>query len=92
MPAPEPQSRFLNTLERRAARRGRQEGEKHGRQEGRQEGRHEATRELVVRLLTLRFGELPEPARAAIAAAPTHRLDTMVDSVLTASTLDEVLA
>ena len=84
MPAPEPQSRFLNPLERRAARRGRQEGMK--------EGRQEANRETLLRLLAARFGEVPSEAREAIAAAPQRALSGMIDRVLTAATLAEVLA
>jgi hypothetical protein len=45
----------------------------------------------LTRLLTLKFGELPNPASTAIHNATPEQLLRWTDRVLTAATLDEVL-
>jgi predicted transposase/invertase (TIGR01784 family) len=62
-----------------------------GRAEGRVAGRVEGRAELVLKLLTLRFGSLPSPIRARIEAASIEELDSFAERVLSARTLDEVL-
>ena len=56
------------------------------------EGLLEGKAELLLKLLAIRFGPLPEPTRARITAATTEQIDTWAERMLTASTLDEVLA
>jgi hypothetical protein len=70
----------------------REEGRKEGRQEGRQEGRDEGRRETLLRMMRARFGEVPETAVARIRAAGSAQLDAWADRILTAATLDDVLA
>ena len=47
---------------------------------------------MLIKLLGLRFGPLPEPLRARVQSAAIDQLDAWTDRVLTAQTLDEVLA
>lgn len=54
--------------------------------------RLEAEAKLLLKQLGLRFGPLSEATRARVAAATPEQLDTWVERVLTAATLDEVLA
>lgn len=48
--------------------------------------------ELILKLLTKRFGSVPLAARARVEAAASEQLDAWAERVLTASTLDDVLA
>ena len=59
-------------------------------QEGRQEGRQEGEFNLLSRLLTRRFGELPEAVVARLKSADSTLLELWGDRVLDASSLDEV--
>jgi predicted transposase YdaD len=63
------------------------EGEKKGRAEGRTEGRAE----IVLRLLTVRFGQLDEATNARITTASAADLDAIVERALTAQTLQQAL-
>lgn len=62
-----------------------------GRMKGRAEGRAEGSAEMVLHLLTLRFGELDDAAKARIAAASLADLDAIAERLLTAQTLQEAL-
>jgi len=77
-------------LESRGMERGLQQGLREGRQEGRQEGIAQGERELLLRLLRLRFGELPAAVRERVAAAQTPELDRWAEQLLAAASLDEV--
>jgi hypothetical protein len=68
----------------------RAEGEAKGRAEGRTEGRTEGAATLLGRLLTRRFGPLPDTVRERIDTATLEQLAAWSDRVLDASTLDEV--
>ena len=74
--------------------KGRQEGEQKGRQEGLQEGRLEGRQEgeqsLLQKLLTKRFGPLPEAVLEQIRSASTEQIDAWVDRVLDAESLEEL--
>lgn len=59
---------------------------------GRQAGVTTGARNLLVKLLRKRFGALPAAAEARIQAADAAQLEAWADRVLTAATLDEVLA
>ena len=63
-----------------------------GRREGRAEGRIEGQRAVLVRLLSARFGSLPQVAADRIAAASKAEIDLWVERVLTAPSLASVLA
>jgi hypothetical protein len=60
-------------------------------QDLRAEGRIEGEANVLVRLLTRKFGPLPESTEAAIRAASLEQLDVWTDRVLDAASLDEVL-
>jgi hypothetical protein len=62
-----------------------------GRKEGHEEGRKEGERSLLLRLLHGRFGELPAPIIARIAAADVADLERWGERILGARTLAEVL-
>ncbi|NUQ72341.1 MAG: DUF4351 domain-containing protein [Polyangiaceae bacterium] len=57
----------------------------------RAEGRREERRELLLRLLGLRFGVLPKDVRERVNAADPTLLETWVERVLFAKTLNDVL-
>jgi hypothetical protein len=83
--------------ERRALQKGealgRKEGREEGRKEGRKKGREEALRDVLIGLLTQRFGGVPpERALARIHAADADTLARWTSRVLTAASLDDVLA
>ncbi len=61
-----------------------------GKLEGKIEGRQEEAAQLLRRLLTLRFGTLPECAEARVNEAPRGRLETWALRVLDAPTLEAV--
>ena len=57
----------------------------------RQEGRLQRLLQVVLKQLSLKFGELDETVRARIAAADEATLERYTERVLSASTLEEVL-
>jgi hypothetical protein len=57
-----------------------------------QQGIERGERQVLVRQLTRRFGPLPERATQRIEAAGRSELERWADRVLTATSLDEVLA
>lgn len=68
--------------------KGFQEGRKTGRQEGRLEGRYD----LLEKILTRRFGPLPDWARRRLVSASSEQLDQWAERVLEAESLQAVLA
>ncbi|MEP7120586.1 MAG: hypothetical protein ABJE95_06745 [Byssovorax sp.] len=72
----------------------REQGRTKGRSEGRSEGLSEGLkgqRVMLLKLLSQRFGELPEVTVARVNAAGPLELEAWFDRGLTAATLDEVL-
>jgi hypothetical protein len=63
-----------------------------GERRGREKGREEATRDLLLEMLTERFGDLPPALSEKVAAAPTTDLRRWARRLLTAATLGEVFA
>lgn len=61
------------------------------RDEGVKEGRKEGERNLLLRQLRARFGELPDAALARIEAAEDADLERWADRILTAQTIADVL-
>ncbi len=57
-------------------------------QQGRQEGRQEGQAHLLLKLLSLRFGELSPETTARVQAADEQALERLSERVITASTLD----
>lgn len=58
----------------------------------REANRTEGRAEVLLKLLGVRFGRLSDATRAYVEAATSAQLDRWVERVLTAATLDEVLA
>jgi predicted transposase YdaD len=69
------------------ARRYFSQGEAKGKAEGQAEGRAE----MALRLLSLRFGTLPEATQTKIRAASACELDALAERLLRSGTLVEVL-
>lgn len=62
------------------------------RAEGRVEGRAEGRVEVVLKLLALRYGVLPDAATARVRGATQSELDGFTERVLSAATLDACLS
>lgn len=71
---------------------GRQEGRLEGRQEGRLEGQQQEAANLVIRLLSRRFGELSENLRTRIFNLPLSVLEDLSEALLDFGSLDDLLA
>ena len=69
---------------------GRQEGREQGRQEGREQGRQEALRNTATKLLALKFGDAATAHAPMIAAATPEQLESLIERILTAKSLDEL--
>jgi predicted transposase YdaD len=67
------------------------EGRQGAWREGRQEGRQEGEASVLRRLLTLRFGPLPDWAEQQLSQANTEQLETWAIRVLDANSLESVL-
>jgi predicted transposase YdaD len=63
-----------------------------GKLEGKAEGKLEGQAQLLLRLLTFRFGTLPPAAQTRVAEASLEQLAVYAERVLSASSLDDVLA
>jgi hypothetical protein len=63
-----------------------------GRKDGLNVGRMNGLRDLLIKLLTLRFGPLPEAAMSSIQAAGPDLLEHWGERLLSASSLDDVFA
>ena len=71
---------------------GREEGKAEGLAAGEELGRAKGKAEDLTRLLKRRFGPLPSAIKARIAAASVPELDAWLDSLLDATSLEEVFA
>ena len=71
---------------------GRAEGVAEGRAEGVAEGIEKGQAELLLRQLELRFGVLPDAVRDRVRDASAPELEAWAERVLTAASIDEVLA
>ncbi len=72
--------------------KGIEKGIERGRSEGREEGRAEGQAGIVLRLLELRFGDVPDAVRERVRNASAAELEAWAEAVLMAASLDEVLA
>lgn len=61
------------------------------RAEGRAEGRVEAQAAILLRQLTIKFGPLPDTIQSRVRTATSSQLDTWIERILSAATLDEAL-
>jgi hypothetical protein len=66
--------------------------EQRGWERGLERGREQGVREMLLMQLRTRFGDVPEGARARIEAATKGQLAGWAQRVLTARSVDEVLA
>lgn len=64
--------------------------EEQGRQKGLEEGRGKGKRETLLRLLTVKFGPLPEAVMQRVNALESAELDLHLERLLTARSLDEL--
>jgi predicted transposase YdaD len=69
----------------------REESEARGEARGEAKGRVEGVRNTLERLLSKRFGELPDWAVERISHADLNQLEIYLDDVITAQSLDDVL-
>lgn len=69
-----------------------QKGRREGRQEGLQKGLHEGESKVLRRLIEKRFGSLPPWAAQKLEALPAPALDDLVERVLDAKSIEELLA
>lgn len=58
--------------------------------EGEQKGEQRGKTEMLIRLLALRFGNLPPAVQVKINAAPNTQIEAWFDRAVDAPTLDEV--
>lgn len=70
---------------------GKAEGKAEGKTEGLAEGQARGKLEIVLKLLALRFGPLPESVQAKIHTLEVARLDVLAERILRATTLEEVM-
>ncbi len=89
---PERWEALMGTVAEAWLEQGRAEGRIAGREEGRAAGRAEGRAGVVVRLLELRFGALPEAVRTRVRGASADELEAWAEAVLSAASLNEVLA
>ena len=61
-----------------------------GKEQGREEGRTGGLRSALETFLITRFGTLPDNVRQAINAADQDKINTWIQTVATAKTLNEV--
>ena len=67
------------------------EGEAKGRAEGEAKGEAKGKAELVLRMLTLRFGATPPELAERVRAASVDELDAMAERILTAASAADVV-
>jgi predicted transposase YdaD len=90
---PEEVARMTGFAERFIAQgmeKGLERGLEQGLEEGVTKGIRQGEAQMLLRLLTLRFGVLPQSAHAQVESADADTLLRWSERVLTASTLDEV--
>jgi hypothetical protein len=78
---------YQSDFARRYVAQGRAEGKAEGKAEGRAEGRVE----IILKLLTLRFGRLSETVQAHVRSAGDAQIDVMTERMLSAKTLEDAV-
>ena len=85
---------YINTWEQRGIDKGRaqglQQGLERGLEQGLTAGRAQGEASLLERLLTRRFGPLPDEARSRLTSATPEQLQAWSDRILDAESLSEV--
>ncbi len=62
-----------------------------GERRGEQRGERKAAQRILLKVLRVRFGELPASVVARVDAAETPELDAWIERIVTASRLEDVL-
>jgi hypothetical protein len=86
------QMKYVTSVERLAIERGVMQGKLEGKLEGELEGLSKGKAELILRLLTRRFGTPPDWVAPRLQAATPDQLDTWAERTLDATTLAEVFS
>ncbi len=86
-----PAEQLLRKGRRQGKQKGRQEGRQEGRHEGRQEGLREGRVQLLVSLLSTKFGVLPKAVQERLSKASPEALERYATQLLVARSLDEAL-
>jgi len=81
---------WADKLMQKGREEGREEGREKGREEGREAGVLDGKRETLLRLLAAKFGELTDETKSKAEAMSSAELDSVLERVLTATTLDEL--
>jgi predicted transposase YdaD len=89
---PEPTKETFMTAAQEWMLEGMEKGLEKGREEGRQEGEHTALVSTLAQLIRLRFRALPPEVTPRIEAASKAELQCWIERILTAETLDDLLA
>lgn len=70
---------------------GQKQGEKIGEKRGEKRGETRARREVLLRLLSLKFEDVPEPIRKKVSGMRSlSRLDSLIEQAATTKTLEEI--
>ena len=69
---------------------GKREGKLEGKLEGKREGKFEGKLEALERLLTKRFGALPDDIRNCLSTVTIEQLDTWFDCALDSTDLESI--
>lgn len=86
----EQSSEALMSTAQRLRDEGRAQGRLEGKAEGRLEGKAEGRAETLLKLLSLRFGQLPEQVVTRAQHASLEELDELTERVLTVASLDDL--
>ncbi len=88
---PDKAQETLMTFAQQLQQRGHEQGLQEGRQEGLQEGRQEGQVALLLRMMKMRFGQLPDDVTARVKAASESQLQDMAERFARGDALDELL-
>ena len=69
-----------------------EQGIEQGIKKGKEQGETAALRQILTRQLQQKFGELPPEAVELIGASDRHNLETCLDRILSAKSLQEVIS
>ena len=85
------EAEIMGTFSERYIQQGLKQGKQEGIQEGREEGRQQGEASMLLRLLQLKFGDVPEAVRQKIERADAQTLLAWSERVLTAASLEQVI-
>ena len=72
--------------------KGLEQGLEQGLERGRQEGRENAARQMLSRQIVRKYGAVPDWAQARIDQAGIEQLETWVDAIVDAETVESLLS